>query len=119
MHVIKRLLCILTCLLCFTNLCLSLSGGPLVTLQYLLQTKLKEKALASEKRKALLRTGSLKNDEFDYQEVPEISSSISTPSNSYWDSPFAQDSLGETVIHLDKVSITLPSNCISSTCDLQ
>lgn len=52
----------------------------------------------------MLRRGhSLHNNPFDYEENADNDSSLSTPSNSYWDSPFAQDSLGETVIHLDKV----------------
>lgn len=80
--------------------------------QYLLQTKLKQKVAANlvakerQKAAALLRSGSLKDDEYDYQEQAEVTSSVSTPtqSSSYWDNPFASDSLGETVIHLDKVS---------------
>lgn len=78
--------------------------------QYLLQTKLKEKVAANlvakerQKTAQLLRAGSLKDDKYDYQEQAEITSSVSTPSNSYWESPFNQDSLGETAIHLDKVS---------------
>lgn len=49
-------------------------------------------------------TGSLNNEQFDYAENADNESPLSTPSNSYWESPFAQDSLGDTVIHLDKAS---------------
>jgi hypothetical protein len=52
---------------------------------------------------ALARGQSIQNNPFDYEENADNDSSLSTPSNSYWDSPFAQDSLGDTVIHLDKV----------------
>ncbi|XP_056010025.1 pericentriolar material 1 protein-like isoform X3 [Ostrea edulis] len=51
---------------------------------------------------ALARGQSIQNNPFDYEENADNDSSLSTPSNSYWDSPFAQDSLGDTVIHLDK-----------------
>ncbi|KAH3829898.1 pericentriolar material 1 protein-like isoform X2 [Dreissena polymorpha] len=88
--------------------------------KYLLQMKLKQKVAANlvakerereksgqtqgkgQSRGQLLRSGSMKNDQFDYQEPADEDSSVSTPSNSYWDSPFNQDSLGETVVHLDK-----------------
>lgn len=58
------------------------------------------------KRPGLLMeaSGSLRNGTFDYAEKVENTSSLSTPSTSLWDSPFAQDSLGDTVIHFDKVS---------------
>lgn len=58
---------------------------------------------SSRNTQSMLRRGhSLHNNPFDYEENADNDSSLSTPSNSYWDSPFAQDSLGETVIHLDK-----------------
>uniref|UniRef100_K1R4A2 Pericentriolar material 1 protein n=1 Tax=Magallana gigas TaxID=29159 RepID=K1R4A2_MAGGI len=58
---------------------------------------------SSRNTQSMLRRGhSLQNNPFDYEENADNDSSLSTPSNSYWDSPFAQDSLGETVIHLDK-----------------
>lgn len=48
--------------------------------------------------------GSKGMDSFDYAEAVDTTSSMSTPNSSnYWDSPFAKDSLGDTVIHLDKV----------------
>ncbi|XP_052793086.1 pericentriolar material 1 protein-like isoform X3 [Mya arenaria] len=82
--------------------------------KYLLQMKLKQKVaanlvakerernLGNQVSRSLLRSGSMKNDKYDYQEQAEVASSVSTPSNSYWESPFNQDSLGETAIHLDK-----------------
>ncbi|XP_071088447.1 pericentriolar material 1 protein-like isoform X2 [Haliotis cracherodii] len=56
------------------------------------------------KRPGLLMeaSGALRNGTFDYAEKVENTSSLSTPSTSLWDSPFAQDSLGDTVIHFDK-----------------
>ena len=44
---------------------------------------------------------------FDYLENVEITSSQSTPStsSSHLESPFARESLGDTVIHMDKVSV--------------
>ncbi|XP_071127245.1 pericentriolar material 1 protein-like isoform X26 [Mytilus edulis] len=50
----------------------------------------------------LLRGGSIANDAFDYIENADNDSSLSTPSNSYWENPFAQDSLGDTAINLNK-----------------
>ena len=52
-------------------------------------------------------SGSVKSDRFDYVEPVDTTSSMSTPTSSnYWDNdPFAKDSLGDTVIHLDKVRI--------------
>jgi len=43
---------------------------------------------------------------FDYLENVEMTSSQSTPStsSSHLESPFARESLGDTVIHMDKVS---------------
>lgn len=81
----------------------------------MLQTKLKQKVaanlVAKEKKKAaqMIRSGSLKNEKYDYQELAEVSSSVSTPSNSFWENPFASDSLGETAINLDKVICMLHS----------
>lgn len=49
----------------------------------------------------LLRGGSIANDAFDYIENADNDSSLSTPSNSYWENPFAQDSLGDTAINLN------------------
>ncbi|KAK3606346.1 hypothetical protein CHS0354_041982 [Potamilus streckersoni] len=68
------------------------------------RAKLREKVSAVEKRKLskLPRSNSMKSDQYDYQEEAEITSSISTPSTAYWESPFAHESLGETVINLDK-----------------
>ncbi|XP_053399542.1 pericentriolar material 1 protein-like isoform X2 [Mercenaria mercenaria] len=96
----------------FTNAELTPSESNVTTddeeIKYLLQTKLKQKVasnlVAKERQKTaqLIRTGSLKNDKYDYQEQAEVTSSVSTPSNSFWDNPFASDSLGETVINLDK-----------------
>ncbi|XP_064610122.1 pericentriolar material 1 protein-like isoform X3 [Liolophura sinensis] len=54
-------------------------------------------------RQILQRTGSLNHENFDYVETAENTSSLSTPSTtSFKESPFAQDSLGDTVIHLDQ-----------------
>lgn len=96
----------------FTNAELTPSESNVTTddeeVKYLLQNKLKEKVAANlvakerQRTAQLLRTGSMKNDKYDYQEQAEVTSSVSTPSNSYLDNPFADDSLGETVIHLDK-----------------
>jgi hypothetical protein len=44
----------------------------------------------------LLRGGSIPNDAFDYIENADNDSSLSTPSNSYWEIPFAQESLEDT-----------------------
>ncbi|KAL3878634.1 hypothetical protein ACJMK2_030966 [Sinanodonta woodiana] len=68
------------------------------------RAKLREKVSAVEKRKLskLPRSNSMKSDQYDYQEEAEITSSVSTPSTAYWESPFAHESLGETVINLDK-----------------
>ncbi|XP_074651990.1 pericentriolar material 1 protein-like isoform X3 [Tubulanus polymorphus] len=50
-----------------------------------------------------LRSGSLRNEFYDYTEKVESISTMSTPtSTSAWDNPFAQETLGNTVIHLDK-----------------
>ena len=46
---------------------------------------------------------------FDYEEKVEMSSAQSTPSPSIMtpiDNPFAMESLGDTVVHLDKVIIS-------------
>lgn len=64
---------------------------------------MKLRDLTLEKRRALARGESLHNDQFDYVETADYDSSLSTPSTSYWDNPFSQE-LGDTVIHLDKVS---------------
>ena len=50
---------------------------------------------------------------FDYAENVDTTSSLSTPNSSaYWDNPFAKESLGDTVIHLDKVLKTDSNACI-------
>ena len=72
-------------------------------MQILFQMKVREIQNSVERRRRLPRGQSLQNEQFDYEENAENDSSLSTPSNSYWDSPFAQDSLGDTAIHLDKV----------------
>ncbi|KAL4230121.1 Phosphoacetylglucosamine Mutase [Mactra antiquata] len=92
----------------FTNTELTPSESNVTSDDEEIKTKLKEKVAANlvakerQRTAQLLRAGSLKDDKYDYQEQAEITSSVSTPSNSYWDSPFNQDSLGETAIHLDK-----------------
>ncbi|XP_060554771.1 pericentriolar material 1 protein-like isoform X2 [Ruditapes philippinarum] len=92
----------------FTNAELTPSESNVTTDDEEIKTKLKMKVAANlvakerQKTSQLIRTGSLKNDKYDYQEPAEIDSSVSTPSNSFWDNPFNSDSLGETVIHLDK-----------------
>ncbi|XP_062615320.1 pericentriolar material 1 protein-like isoform X1 [Saccostrea cucullata] len=59
--------------------------------------------LPSRNSQSTLNRGqSLQNNPFDYEENADNDSSLSTPSNSYWDSPFNQDYLGDTVINLDK-----------------
>lgn len=55
-----------------------------------------------QREKGLFRGNSLKNDKFDYAENALTTSSLSTPTNDVGESPFSRDSLGETVIHLDK-----------------
>ena len=62
-------------------------------------------------------SGSVKSDRFDYAEAVDTTSSLSTPTSSnYWDHDhFSKDSLGDTVIHLDKVSSSVPSNSRSCT----
>ncbi|XP_046569046.1 pericentriolar material 1 protein-like isoform X4 [Haliotis rubra] len=71
-----------------------------------LKARLRERVamVQRSKRPGLLMeaNGSLRNGTFDYAEKVENTSSLSTPSTSLWDSPFAQDSLGDTVIHFDK-----------------
>lgn len=39
---------------------------------------------------------------YDYCEKAEDPSTVDTPDSGHWELPFAKDSLGETVIHLDK-----------------
>ncbi|XP_064636213.1 pericentriolar material 1 protein-like isoform X3 [Lineus longissimus] len=59
----------------------------------------------SRERKADLsqQSDSLQEDQYDYIENVNSVSSLSTPtSTTGWENPFAQDSLGDTVIHLDK-----------------
>ncbi|XP_055958711.1 pericentriolar material 1 protein isoform X2 [Patella vulgata] len=56
----------------------------------------------TEKRKKLKHQGSIKNNPYDYTEQVENTSSLSTPSTGLIESPFANESLGDTVIHLDK-----------------
>ncbi|XP_041358964.1 pericentriolar material 1 protein-like isoform X2 [Gigantopelta aegis] len=70
-----------------------------------IKSQVKKHLAASAKKKKLSElqaTGALHNDQFDYVELADNTSSLSTPSTSLWDSPFAQDSLGDTVIHFDK-----------------
>ncbi|KAL8569320.1 hypothetical protein ACOMHN_024268 [Nucella lapillus] len=63
-------------------------------------------ALERKKQKQRVWSGargnSLKNDKFDYAEAALTTSSLSTPTNDVGESPFSRDSLGDTVIHLDK-----------------
>lgn len=79
----------------------------------LLQKKLKKKVAASleEKRRQkavqLIQSGSLKNDKYDYQEPAEVTSSVSTPSDSLWENPFASDSLGQTAVDLEKALVKM------------
>ena len=73
------------------------------------QARARTEASRNARDAMLTRGQSLQNDPFDYEENADNDSSLSTPSNSYWDSPFNLDSLGDTVIHLDKVqSLPLP-----------
>ncbi|KAK7496607.1 hypothetical protein BaRGS_00012259 [Batillaria attramentaria] len=69
------------------------------------KARVRQHASALERKKhrrALARGSSLKNDKFDYVENAATTSSLSTPTNDVGESPFSRDSLGETVIHLDK-----------------
>nr|KAG5706312.1 hypothetical protein BaRGS_026094 [Batillaria attramentaria] len=69
------------------------------------EARVRQHASALERKKhrrALARGSSLKNDKFDYVENAATTSSLSTPTNDVGESPFSRDSLGETVIHLDK-----------------
>ena len=72
------------------------------------QARARTEASRNARDAMLTRGQSLQNDPFDYEENADNDSSLSTPSNSYWDSPFNQDSLGDTVIHLDKVKSPPP-----------
>jgi hypothetical protein len=45
------------------------------------------------------------NPGFDFAERAQNSSNVETPDPEPWEIPFAKDSLGETVIHLDKARI--------------
>ena len=72
-----------------------------------LQARVRQHASALERKKqrswSAAQGNSLKNDKFDYAEMAVTTSSMSTPTNDNGESPFSRDSLGETVIHLDKV----------------
>ena len=46
---------------------------------------------------------------FDYVEPVESGSSLATPPSSIPDDPFASESLGDTVIRLDRVHTILPN----------
>ena len=54
-----------------------------------------------------MRAESIHSDRFDYAENVETTSSMSTPStgDSNLDNPFAGETLGDTVIHLDSVRL--------------
>ena len=73
------------------------------------QARVRQHASALERKKqkqrgwGMARGSSLKNDKFDYVEAAVTTSSLSTPTNDVGESPFSRDSLGDTVIHLDKV----------------
>ena len=68
---------------------------------------MRQHASALERKKqrnwSAAQGNSLKNDKFDYAEMAITTSSMSTPTNDNGESPFSRDSLGDTVIHLDKV----------------
>ena len=77
------------------------------------KARIRQHASALERKKKqkvwlTTRTGSLKNDKFDYAEQAADTSSLSTPTNEN-ESPFSRDSLGDTVIHLDQVIVFLLS----------
>ncbi|KAK3100261.1 hypothetical protein FSP39_017062 [Pinctada imbricata] len=67
-----------------------------------IKVKVREIQMSVGQGRGLARGQSLQNDMFDYEENADNDSSLSTPSNSVWENPFAQDSLGDTAIHLDK-----------------
>ena len=71
------------------------------------QARVRQHASALERKKqrswSAAQGNSLKNDKFDYAEMAATTSSLSTPTNDNGESPFSRDSLGDTVIHLDKV----------------
>ncbi|XP_076446756.1 uncharacterized protein LOC143284040 isoform X2 [Babylonia areolata] len=72
------------------------------------KARVRQHASALERKKQKQRSwggvrgNSLKNDKFDYAEPAVTTSSLSTPTNDVGESPFSRDSLGDTVIHLDK-----------------
>jgi len=74
-------------------------------LVYLLKQKVAANLVAKERRRVaqFLRSGSMKDDKYDYQEPADVASSVSTSSNSVWEAPFNRDALGETAIKLDEV----------------
>ncbi|PVD34338.1 hypothetical protein C0Q70_05609 [Pomacea canaliculata] len=61
-----------------------------------------EQQQKQKSQEARANCGSLKNSKFDYTEAAVSTSSVSTPTNEVGESPFSRDSLGDTVIHLDK-----------------
>ena len=73
----------------------------------LAQARVRQHASALERKKqrgwGTAQGSSVNNDKFDYAEVAATTSSLSTPTNDDGESPFSRDSLGDTVIHLDKV----------------
>ncbi len=69
---------------------------------------------AQQREMASVQSTSVRSEEeqggFDYAETVDTTSSLSTPnSSSLWDTsnPFSKDSLGDTVIHLDKVLLVV------------
>ena len=83
-------------------------GGDLcVKTPICVQARVRQHASALERKKqrnwSAAQGNSLKNDKFDYAEMAVTTSSMSTPTNDNGESPFSRDSLGDTVIHLDKV----------------
>lgn len=92
---------------CFTLLgCSDIS--LLINWNYLQPSMRRHSALLEQQQKqksqeARANCGSLKNSKFDYTEAAVSTSSVSTPTNEVGESPFSRDSLGDTVIHLDKV----------------
>lgn len=66
------------------------------------ETTMREEQRTQLQNNLLLRGGSIPNDAFDYIENADNDSSLSTPSNSYWEIPFAQESLEDTAINLNK-----------------
>jgi hypothetical protein len=81
----------------------------------LISLQMREEQRTQLQNNLLLRGGSIPNDAFDYIENADNDSSLSTPSNSYWEIPFAQESLEDTAINLNKVSMI---QFCYLTCDL-